>query len=144
MTRSRERGVAAVVETSLVLPIILLVIVGTIDASRMVMSNMMLSYAVTAGARAATAGNSTQANVQTVVTGASPMLALTTSNIPTSNITTTPAGTTTASSTATAWSARTRGDTVTVTATYTFTPSNPLFTKIGSRTFTQTSAMTIP
>jgi Flp pilus assembly protein TadG len=120
---------------SLVLPILVLVILGTIDASRMVLSRTMLAYAVTTGARVGTASNNTQANVQTAVVNAAPMLSLSTStNIPTANITTSAAS----------WSARKSGDTVTVRATYTFTSSNPFLTKIGSRTWTLTSTMAIP
>jgi Flp pilus assembly protein TadG len=135
VTRLRERGAVAVVETALVLPIIVLVIVGTIDASRMVTSRMMLAYAVTVGARTATAKANATSDVQNAVIAAAPILNLnTTTNILTTDVTTN----------ATSWTARTSGNTVTVTARYTFTPSNPLFTKIGSRTFTLTSTMTIP
>lgn len=135
VTRSRERGAVAVVETALVLPIIVLVIVGTIDASRMVTSRMMLAYAVTVGARAATAKANATSDVQNAVIAAAPILNMnTTTNILSTDVTTSAAS----------WTGRTSGDTVTVQARYTFTPSNPLFTKIGSRTFTLKSTMTIP
>ena len=127
----------------MLLPIIFTMILGTIDAGRMVMSQTMLAYAVTVGARAGTGNKNSQADVQTAVIAAAPMLTLTSSDVQTSNITTTTAGGVTSSTTA-GWSARTRGDTVTVTATYNFAPINPLLTKIGSKQFSQTSTLTIP
>lgn len=131
--RSRERG-AAIVEAAMLLPIIFTMLLGIVDASRAVTSKMMLAYAVTVGARAATANANTTTNVQNAVIAAAPMLALTSSNIPTGNITTSAAS----------WSARTSGSTVTVKATYAYAPINPLLTKIGSRTWSYTSTISIP
>lgn len=130
--RGNQRG-SFTVELALVLPIFLLIAIGMIDAGRMIFSKTMLTYAVTVGARTGIGlSATTTAAVQTAVINAAPMLKLTTSNV------------TAVTTNAASWSARTRGNTVTVTATYTFTPVAPGFTKLANKTFTYTCKMTIP
>jgi Flp pilus assembly protein TadG len=140
--RSTERGATAV-EFAVALPIFLAMTLGMVEASRMIVSKTMLAYAVTAGARAASAKynhNATPStlstsDVQSVVIAAAPMLNLTASNF--DSIT----------SSAT-WASRTHGDTVTVQAHYTFTPAfvagSPVLVSLTSKTFNYTSTMTIP
>ncbi len=126
------------VEFSLVLPILLCTTIGLYDAGRMVTSKTMLAYAVTVGARTATAKVNSSgttlstSDVQQVVINAAPFLNLSTSNV------------TTVSSSNGTWASRTRGNSVTVTATYTFTPLLPFLTKLAAKTYTYTSTMTIP
>jgi Flp pilus assembly protein TadG len=127
--RNGQRGTAAV-EFSLVVPLLLLMTIGSLDAGRMVVGRAMLSYAVICGTRkGVVAATTTTTAVQAAVTAAAPMLPLTT------NVVTTSAAT---------WAARTSGDTVTVTATYTFKPSLPVLTKLVTKNFTATSTVTIP
>ena len=45
---------------------------------------------------------------------------------------------------AASWAVRTSGDTVTVTASYTFQPSLGAFTKLATKNFHATSTLTIP
>jgi Flp pilus assembly protein TadG len=130
--RDPERGTTTV-EFALVLPLLILMTIGAYDACRMVVSNTMLAYATTIGARAGIVSSTTStATVQTAVVNAAPFLNLSTSNV------------TTVSSSNGTWATRTRGDTVTVTATYTFTPVIPVLTRLIQRTYTYTSKMKIP
>jgi Flp pilus assembly protein TadG len=135
--RDPQRGAAAV-EFSLVLPALLLLTLGTVDAGRMMISRTMLAYAVTVGARAAVANvNTTTAPVQAAVVAAAPMLGLANGSVI--------VGATTSSGvTITPFSARTRGSIVSVNCSYVFRPVTPLFSKLVTKTFTYTSKMTIP
>ena len=63
------------------LPLFLAVVFATIEGGRFVTARMMLSYAVTVGARAATLKNASAGSVATAVTHAAPMLNLTTSQV---------------------------------------------------------------
>src|SRR3954470_21849843 len=77
----RQRGATAV-EFALVLPILVGVLLGAIDAGRLVVSQCMLNYAVIAGARLASVSSTTSfATVQTAVVAAAPLLNLTTSAV---------------------------------------------------------------
>lgn len=78
--RNRQWGGTAV-EFALVLPAFLTVIFGAIEGGRFVASKMMLSYAVSVGARAATLSTATTASVQTAVVNAAPMLHLSSSQV---------------------------------------------------------------
>ncbi|HVV17616.1 MAG TPA: TadE/TadG family type IV pilus assembly protein [Polyangia bacterium] len=135
--RDPQRGAAAV-EFSLVLPALLMVTLGTVDAGRMMVSRIMLAYAVTVGARAAAANaNTTTTPVQTAVVAAAPMLSLSAGSV-------TVGATTAGGAAITPFSARTRGNVVSVSCSYTFKPVTPLLTKLATKTFTYTSKMTIP
>jgi Flp pilus assembly protein TadG len=130
--RDPERGSTAV-EFAMVVPLLFLMTIGVYDAGRMVVTKTMLAYAVTIGARAGVASNTTSTSaVQSAVVAAAPFLNLSTSNV------------TTVSSSNGTWATRSRGDSVTVTGQYTFTPTLPLFTKLASKTHTYTSTMKIP
>jgi Flp pilus assembly protein TadG len=82
--RERQRGGTAV-EFALVFPLFFSLVVGAIEGGRFVISRMMLSYAVSVGARAATLSNakadSSTGSVQDVVVKAAPMLGLTTGQV---------------------------------------------------------------
>jgi Flp pilus assembly protein TadG len=127
--RQGQRGATAV-EFSLIFPLLVLMTIGTMDGARMVVSRAMLSYAVICGARKGLVSTTTTTTIaQTALTAAAPMLPLTGISITTS---------------AASWAARTSGDTVTVTASYTFQPSLPAFTKLATKNFHATSTLTIP
>ncbi|MFL5303633.1 MAG: TadE/TadG family type IV pilus assembly protein [Polyangia bacterium] len=135
--RHPERGTAAV-EFSLVVPILVLVTIGTIDAGRMVVAKQMCAYAAIVGARTGVVTATTSTSVvQTAATGAAPLLHLTASNV-TVAVT---VGSTAATRT---FTARTRGDTVTVTVAYTFTPVIPVLSKLATKNYSVKSAMVIP
>jgi Flp pilus assembly protein TadG len=120
------------VEFSLVVPWLILTTLGTIDASRMVVSRSMLSYAVTVGSRKAVANSTTlTSQVQSAVVAAAPMLKLTT-------------GAVTVTTSAASWAARTSGDTVTVTTSYTFVPVIGTWSKLITKTFSSTITVTLP
>ncbi len=73
--RKRQRGSTAV-EFALVFPIFFTLIACALEGGRFVVSRMMLAYAVTVGARAATLSGATTASVQNAVINAAPMLHL--------------------------------------------------------------------
>ena len=125
-------------EFSLVVPLLVAVTIGTIDAGKMVVAKQMCAYAAIVGARTGvvTATASSTA-VQNAAIAAAPLLHLTTSNV-------TVAVTVGSTATARAFGARARGDTVTVTVGYTFTPVIPLLTKLTTKTYSVKSAMVIP
>jgi Flp pilus assembly protein TadG len=78
---ARQRG-STVVEFALVFPILVIVTFGAIDAGRLVVSKVMLSYACIAGARLAAVSNTSSfSTVQTAVVNAAPLLRLSTSAI---------------------------------------------------------------
>jgi len=131
-SRNPERGAAAV-EFALVVPLLILTTIGAYDACRMVTSRTMLAYATIVGARTGVVlQTATTSVVQTAVINAAPFLHLTTSNVPT------------VSSSNGTWANRNRGDVVTVTAKFQFTPTLPLFTRLVQKNYTYTSKMTIP
>jgi Flp pilus assembly protein TadG len=74
--RQRQRG-STTVEFALVLPLFALVLFGVIDAGRLVVSQVMLNYAVSVGSRMASVSNTTAfSNVQTAVANAASLLSL--------------------------------------------------------------------
>jgi Flp pilus assembly protein TadG len=73
--RGRQRG-NTLVEFVCVVPLFFTVVFGTLEGGRFVVSRMMLAYAVSVGARAATLSGATTASVQTAVVNAAPMLHL--------------------------------------------------------------------
>lgn len=100
----------------------------------MVVSRSMLSYAAICGARAGEVSTTTNiAAVQAVVAAAAPMLTL-------SSVTVTVNGL----STAAAFTGRSSGSVVSVTAASTFTPVLPIMTRLATKNFQATSAVTIP
>jgi len=78
--RNRQLGSTAV-EFALVFPVFFALIACALEGGRFVVSRMMLAYAVTVGARAATLSNATTSSVQTAVVNAAPMLHLTTGQV---------------------------------------------------------------
>ena len=78
--RNRQRGSTAV-EFSLVFPLFFAVIACALEGGRFVVSRMMLAYAVTVGARAATLKNATTSSVTAAVVNAAPMLHLTATQV---------------------------------------------------------------
>jgi Flp pilus assembly protein TadG len=73
--RERQRG-NTLVEFVCVVPLFFTVVFGTLEGGRFVVSRMMLSYAVSVGARAATLIGASPTSVQTAVVNAAPMLHL--------------------------------------------------------------------
>lgn len=78
--RNRQRGSTAV-EFALVFPVFFTLIACALEGGRFVVSRMMLAYAVSVGARAATLKNATTTTVQTAVVNAAPMLHLATTQV---------------------------------------------------------------
>jgi Flp pilus assembly protein TadG len=78
--RIRQRGSTAI-EFALVFPIFFTLIACALEGGRFVVSRMMLAYAVTVGARAATLSNATTGSVETAVVNAAPMLHLATTQV---------------------------------------------------------------
>jgi Flp pilus assembly protein TadG len=78
--RYRQDG-STVVEFAVVFPLFFVLVMCAIEGGRFVVAKMMLSYAVSVGARAATLtnakGDSTTGSVQDIVVKAAPMLSLT-------------------------------------------------------------------
>ena len=62
-------------------PLFFAVMLGTLEGGRFVVSRMMLSYAVSVGARAATLSGASTTGVQTAVVNAAPMLHLSSSQV---------------------------------------------------------------
>ena len=134
--RERQRGGIAV-EFALVFPLICLVLLGMIDGSRMVIARCMLSYAVIVGARTGAAKANSVAAVQTATAAAAPMLGLSAGTVVV-QLNGVPPTTAT-------WSARSGGDTVTVSYSgYTFRPAAGSFTKMVTKTFNASCIRTIP
>ena len=78
--RERQRG-NTLVEFVCVVPLFFTVILGTLEGGRFVVSRMMLAYAVSVGARAATLSGASATSVQTAVVNAAPMLHLSSSQV---------------------------------------------------------------
>jgi Flp pilus assembly protein TadG len=78
--RNRQRGSTAV-EFALVFPVFFTLIACALEGGRFVVSRMMLAYAVTVGARAATLKSASATTVQNAVVNAAPMLHLTASQV---------------------------------------------------------------
>jgi Flp pilus assembly protein TadG len=78
--RNRQRGSTAV-EFALVFPVFFTLIACALEGGRFVVSRMMLAYAVTVGARAATLSTASTTTVQNAVINAAPMLHLTASQV---------------------------------------------------------------
>jgi Flp pilus assembly protein TadG len=112
-SKRRQRGGTAV-EFTLVLPLFMLVLFGTIDAGRLVVSQVMLSYAVITGARLAGVSSTPTPltnSIPAAVVAAAPLLNLSTGVVHYQiNGGTTDAGTPVA------------GDTVRVYASYSYKP----------------------
>jgi Flp pilus assembly protein TadG len=137
--RHPERG-GAVVEFTLVLPILMAVTVGAIDLGRVLVSKEMSVYATAVGARLAVGKvNSSGAtlsstDVQNAVIAAAPLLKLTTSNV-----------TVAVSGSTTTFTSRTRGDKVTVSITgCTFTSVSKVSKLATGKNCNSTSVMVIP
>lgn len=62
-------------------PLFFTVVFGALEGGRFVVSRMMLSYAVSVGARAATLSGASMTSVQTAVVNAAPMLHLSSSQV---------------------------------------------------------------
>lgn len=122
----------------MVVPVLILLTAGMIDAGRMIVARSMLSYAAIAGARAGIAsGTASTAAVQTIAVNAAPMLGLGTGS--TGNRVAV-----TYTSSDSTWASRTSGDTVTVTAYYTFQPILGRMTLLATKSFVAQSTLTIP
>jgi Flp pilus assembly protein TadG len=92
-------------------PLLFLVLFGTIEFGRMIVSREMLAYSTIEGARtAAVLGTATVADVQAQVTAAAPLLTLTSVDV--TNVSNAGAG----------FAGRAAGDVIQVQTTYTFTP----------------------
>lgn len=118
----------------MVVPILMAVTIGTLDAGKMCVAKTMCAYAATVGARTGIASSTAAtSNVQTAAVNAAPLLHLSTSNV-----------TVTVSGSTTVFANRARGDTVTVNVTYTFTPVIPILTKLATKNYSVNSAMVIP
>jgi Flp pilus assembly protein TadG len=127
--RERQRG-NTLVEFVCVVPLFFTVMLGTLEGGRFVVSRMMLAYAVSVGARAATLGGATTASVQTAVVNAAPMLHLSTSQVAVTSATGIPA---------------TVGTTVTVSVgAYTFRSAIPSrWSPFSTRTWAAQAAMVV-
>lgn len=78
---ARQHG-STVVEFALVFPILVVVTFGALDAGRLVVAKVMLSYACISGARLAAVSNTTAfSTVQTAVAAAAPLLNLSSSSV---------------------------------------------------------------
>ncbi len=122
----------------MVVPVLILLTAGTIDAGRMIVARSMLSYAAIVGARTGIAsGTASTGAVQTAAVNAAPMLGLGTGASGNRVVVT-------YTSAAGTWGGRTSGDTVTVTAYYTFNPVLGRMTLLTSKSFVAQSTLTIP
>jgi Flp pilus assembly protein TadG len=103
-----------------------MVLFGTIEFSRMIVSRQMQAYSTIEGARtAAVLGTATVADVQAQVTAAAPLLTYTTINV--TNVSNPGAG----------FLGRSAGDLMQVQTTYTFTPVVNLW-GLGTKTWIDT------
>jgi Flp pilus assembly protein TadG len=128
---ARQRG-STVVEFALVLPILMVVTFGAIDAGRLVVAKVELSYACIMGARLAAVSNTTAfTTVQTAVVAAAPLLNLATTAVHYQ------IGSGTADS---GFSSRATGSTIRVYSTYNYQPM--LIKALSSRTVSA-SAQTV-
>jgi Flp pilus assembly protein TadG len=110
-------------------PLLFLVLFGTIEFSRMIVSRQMLAYSVIEGARTASIlGNTTDTSVTDQVTAAAPLLTLGTITITDMR---------TGNTGPTAMSDRTPGDTIQVSTTYQFVPAITIG-GLGTKTWTET------
>jgi Flp pilus assembly protein TadG len=85
-----ERG-STVVEFACVFPLFFTVVACALEGGRFVVSRMMLAYAVSVGARAATLSGASTTGVQTAVVNAAPMLHLSSSQVEVTSATGIPA-----------------------------------------------------
>jgi Flp pilus assembly protein TadG len=132
---ARQRG-STVVEFALVLPILMVVTFGAIDAGRLVVAKVELSYACIMGARLAAVSNTTAfTTVQTAVVAAAPLLNLATTavhyQIETGGV---------AATADTGFSSRAAGSKIRVYSTYNYQPM--LIKALSSRTVSA-SAQTV-
>jgi Flp pilus assembly protein TadG len=123
LRRDLQRGAAAV-EFAVVFPLLAVIMFGLIDGGRLVASRVMLTYAVSQGARAAALSPTSQSAVESTIRGAATML----TTIAIDPVDCTPC--------ALGWPNKAAGDRVSVTARYTFTAA---FLTAFSKTLTQTS-----
>jgi hypothetical protein len=106
---------------------------GAIDGGRYTIAHSMLSYATIVGGRMASMPSTANATtVQTAVVSAAPFLGLTTAAVTV---------TVTNGATVKTFATRAVGDTVTVSTSYNYRAFVTFFSKMGSRTFTATSAV---
>ena len=68
-------------EFACVFPLFFALVAGSLEGGRFVVSRMMLSYAVSVGARAATLSTASTGSVQAAVVNAAPMLHLTSTQV---------------------------------------------------------------
>jgi Flp pilus assembly protein TadG len=122
--RDLQRGAAAV-EFAVVFPLLAVIMFGLIDGGRLVASRVMLTYAVSQGARVAALSPTSQSAVESTIRGAATML---------TTIAIDPVDCT--SPCALGWANKAAGDRVSVTARYTFSAA---FLTSFSKTLTQTS-----
>jgi Flp pilus assembly protein TadG len=120
------------VEFAVVFPLLVAVVFGVIDGGRLIASRVMLTYAVSHGARVAALGSTTsQTPVDAAIRGAAPLIGGAITINPVACTTGPPLHTPCAN-----LGAKVAGNRVSVTATYTFAPA--FFTSF-ARTLTQTS-----
>jgi len=99
----------------MVAPLLMIVLFGTLEVGRFIISREMLAYAVIVGARqAAVMGTADAATVQTTVVQTAPLLSLSTSAV---NVT---------DQSGAAFAARAVGDVMQVQVTYQFQPAIPI------------------
>ena len=126
--RHRQRGTATA-EFAVITPLLFLVLFGTLEFSRMIVSRQMLAYSVIEGARTASIlGYTLDTDVTAQVTAAAPLLTLSTITI--TDLRTLNTG-------PTAMSDRQPGDTVQVSTTYQFVPVINIG-GLGTKTWTET------
>ena len=120
------------VEFAVVFPLLVAIVFGVIDGGRLIASRVMLTYAVSHGARVAALGSTTtQTTVDAAIRGAAPLISGAITIAPVSCTTGPPLHSPCAS-----LASKVAGNRVSVTATYTYSPT--FFTSF-ARTLTQTS-----
>ena len=136
-SRCHERG-STVVEFAVVFPLLCVVTLGVVDVGRLIVSRVLLTHAASHGVRVASLSSTTSdTTVTTAIRDAAPMLGTGISVGTVGCIRPPwPPGTTTCT-----LANKARGDRVSVTATYTFSPS---FFSSFARTLTQTSWVVVP